>query len=1535
LTVNQPSTTIINQSICAPDSYSFNGQSYSATGTYTATLTNAAGCDSVITLSLTVKQPSASYLTDTICSGNTYTFNGQAYTASGIYTATLSNAVGCDSVVTLNLIVASNLSSSISATICAPSVFVFGGQNLSTTGVYTHTFVSSRGCDSIVTLSLFVNQPSFTTISDTICFPNTYSVGGLLFSSTGIYTIRLTNQVNCDSVISLNLLVSFPGVITQQPQSLFVRVDSFTTFSVGHQNYLQFQWQQLSATNTWLNLSNNNIFSGVNTSTLRINTVSSVNSTRYRLLLTDCSQQDTSTEATLLLFPNLPIVQIGLGNEFVCPGQIVLVPITVQDFNNIGRIDVKLLFNSSILEVVNFTPNPALIGLFINTSGDTLSIRRNITIPSVLNSNTLMTISFRALSNGVSPLNWIIPQVGSSGIFTSNPVNLVHRLTLANGSVSVLGVAPSISTQPVSQTVLSGSPALFTVSGLNASAYQWQRRVGVNWVDLTNSGLYQGANDDSLYILASIDSLHNSQFRVILSGGCPPPATSQTAILSVTPNVPAITLRLGRASLCNAGVARVPLIVEQFNGVASLYLNFDYTSAAATFTGLSGVNTQISTVASSVPAANSLTLNWSGQSASLSTGDTLLVLEFVAIATSPIGWSTTLSQLVHTRFGQDLPRTLVNGEIVLSQNVSRIDPVPDLCFGSPLTLLTGFPAGGQFSGIGVSLVGSQYFFNPGISLGAIGVGTFSITYRIDSAGCTFYAHTFINVLPLPTPTVSPTTTICSGSSATLNALGGTGSQPYEWRIGSLSGSVVGTSSSLTVSPVVNTTYYVMVRNSLGCTKADSVRVIVLPVPIVQASPDISVCQGSSVTLNATGASTYFWSPSTGLNSVTLPNPVATPAITTQYVVVGISVTGCVSRDTVVVSILPRPTVIVANATATFCSNSTTGAQLEVTTPTSGVSYLWSPSTGLDNPMSRTPIARPTATTTYVVTVTDAITGCTSTGSVLVYVPRVTAGANRVVCNGSSVQLNANYTGDPSGGVTYLWVPPTGLSASNIQNPVASPTTTTVYTVTAIGSGGCPVSANVAVIVNPTPNVDAGINLTIGPGRSSQLNASITGGVSPLSFVWSPATGLSATNVLDPIASPTVTTMYYLTVTGGNGCSRTDSVLVTVDPNLTGFNVTGRLLYGVSANAQSINNASINLNQNLSVLSSTAVGGNGDYLFQNLNNGIYDLSVNSVGTAPGGITSSDAFRVFISLVIPGLLQGELDSLAADVDGNNVINVSDALLILQRSIFLPGANFARSWVAERKLLQVNNSDINQNIRALSSGDVDGDYLVPRRLSRPMTVESVADPSLTSGMRTLRLSAAMTAELGSMQLMLGLSSNVRVTKVKLAKTGEELLFRQQGNQLAIAWFTQSIPVQLQSGDIFLEITTADALSHEDYQVDVLSGTQFTDGAIVYLENIAVRLHKPISAKPTALNLSNYPNPFNGSTIITYTLSDEAQVKLTLTDQMGRLVGKLVDGKQLSGKKEVYWDASGFTSGVYTIELKVHQAENVVTEYRKLIVR
>ncbi|MBS1656041.1 MAG: hypothetical protein JSU05_14410, partial [Bacteroidetes bacterium] len=84
---------------------------------------------------------------------------------------------------------------------------------------------------------------------------------------------------------------------------------------------------------------------------------------------------------------------------------------------------------------------------------------------------------------------------------------------------------------------------------------------------------------------------------------------------------------------------------------------------------------------------------------------------------------------------------------------------------------------------------------------------------------------------------------------------------------------------------------------------DSLKVTVLPKPTISAGADMQICQGQSVQLNATGGAVYSWSPSTGLSNTTIPDPVATPASTTQYIVAGYNDPGCIVKDTVQVNVL--------------------------------------------------------------------------------------------------------------------------------------------------------------------------------------------------------------------------------------------------------------------------------------------------------------------------------------------------------------------------------------------------------------------------------------------------------------------------------------------------------------------------------------------------------------------------------------------------------------------------------------------------------
>lgn len=299
---------------------------------------------------------------------------------------------------------------------------------------------------------------------------------------------------------------------------------------------------------------------------------------------------------------------------------------------------------------------------------------------------------------------------------------------------------------------------------------------------------------------------------------------------------------------------------------------------------------------------------------------------------------------------------------------------------------------------------------------------------------------------------------------------------------------------------------------------------------VQVAGNTNICPGDQTTLTASNMTTYSWAPSTGLNTTTGATVIASPTVTTTYTVTGTTGTCNTDTTTITVNVTPAPPVTVSPSPAFVC----TGGNVSLTASGAG-SYTWSPATGLSATSGATVTASPTVTTTY--TVTGTTGGCTSTSSVTVNVGALipSAGQDAAVCQGSSVQLNA------SGGNSYTWSPATGLDNPNISNPVATPVTTTTYVVTA-AAGSCSANDTVVVTVTPQPGVSAlPATASVCAGTPTSLSAS-----GAISYIWSPAAGLSATTGANVVATPTITTSYIVTGTA-NGCSNTDTVTITVSP----------------------------------------------------------------------------------------------------------------------------------------------------------------------------------------------------------------------------------------------------------------------------------------------------------------------------------------------------------------------------------------------------
>lgn len=207
LSVQQLTSNTINQIICQGDSYPFGGTTYTATGTYYDTILSSFGCDSVAnTLNLTVVAPTNVPLNRTICTGGSYNFNGTVLTNAGTYYDTLVSIAGCDSITyQLTLAIAPLIETNTSATICSGQTYSFAGQTLTQPGTYHDTTVTSGGCDSATHLTLNVN-PSYNIMEDTLfCTGDSIFLVNTFVSTPGIHTFQLTTVNGCDSIVNFDV----------------------------------------------------------------------------------------------------------------------------------------------------------------------------------------------------------------------------------------------------------------------------------------------------------------------------------------------------------------------------------------------------------------------------------------------------------------------------------------------------------------------------------------------------------------------------------------------------------------------------------------------------------------------------------------------------------------------------------------------------------------------------------------------------------------------------------------------------------------------------------------------------------------------------------------------------------------------------------------------------------------------------------------------------------------------------------------------------------------------------------------------------------------------------------------------------------------------------------------------------------------------------------------------------------------------------------------------------------------------------------
>ncbi len=437
----------------------------------------------------------------------------------------------------------------------------------------------------------------------------------------------------------------------------------------------------------------------------------------------------------------------------------------------------------------------------------------------------------------------------------------------------------------------------------------------------------------------------------------------------------------------------------------------------------------------------------------------------------------------------------------------------------------------------------------------------------DQIGCQSVDSTVVTVYPVLVANAGADTTVCATFAAQLGgtptASGGSGTgYTYIWS------PTVGISNvndaNPTATPAVLTTYSVYVADGNGCTATDNVIVTVHSNPTAHAGPDktIVTCSGDSTTIGdvpavtgGTGPYTYSWTPAIGLSNDTIANPVVKGiTVTTTYMLSITDANGCVSTDNVTVNVVTNTLQAQAGPDEAVCSNNNCVQVGGIPTAVGGTPpyvYDWSNGTSLSDSTASNPLACPSSTTTYTVVVTDS-KGCTATDAETVTVnpsPSANAGPDTSVCSGSSIAIGGAPTatgGTP--GYAYSWNPTVGLSLPNVANPSASPVVVTTYQLIVTDAKGCAALDEVTVTPRPNPVVDAGADKTLVScvADTAFMLVNVTGGTSPYSFVWSPATGLSSSTVQNPYATGlTVTTSYQVAATDTFGCSATDFIVVNV------------------------------------------------------------------------------------------------------------------------------------------------------------------------------------------------------------------------------------------------------------------------------------------------------------------------------------------------------------------------------------------------------
>ncbi len=1180
LTVIAPKHLTIDTSICNGENFAVGSSNYSLAGTYVDSLTAADGCDSIVQLNLSVRTLSYETINVAICQGENFVVGSSVYSSSGNYIDTLIAANGCDSIVTLNLSVLPVLSQSLGFDICQGDSVVLNGNAYYNSGTYHDTLIGTKGCDSILIISVTVHNPYHTVLNPALCYGETFTIGSMVYDSTGIYVDSLITIFGCDSIVTTNLTIA---------DSLFVNLTPTIcdgeTFRVGNSYY--------SVPGTYYDTIG---IPGICDSIVRTDLIvlplsaSTVDSTicygevvvigtstysssgTYLDTLTGSNGCDSMVTLNLTVQP----ISIDTLNADICEGDSVIVGSSV--YHNAGTyVDTLIKTNGcdsiivtslTVRSRVYHTINPSIcLGETFVTGGSVYSSIGTYrdTLVGYNGCDSVITTSLNVINPKYVTLNPSICygenfMVGSS--MYSSTGTYFDTLIAASGCDSIIQtnlVVKSKSHVILDSSVCAGEFVIVGTSIYTGSGSYVDTVLGSNGCDsivtlnltvlpIPVENLHQIICDGDSVVVGNSVYYNSGTYNDVLIGSYGCDSVVITTVIVRYPTFTSIS-----PVLCLGETVAVGNSVYSSSGTYSDTLVRSNGCDSVITTNLTVINPDYVTIDIAICYGEHFSVGNSAYSISGIYVDTLIAttgcdsIVTLNLAVLPVSFNSISSEICE------------NDSFVVGNSVYRFN-------GTYRDTLV--KSNGCDSIVEVSLVVHPLKYiildpviceSENFTIGSSIYNTTGIFYDTmsSSLGCDSIIITNLTVLEVEYRLQYAS--ICGGEQFAIGNSVYANSGIYADTFLAANGCDSIVTTDLTVFPVPLTVIDTvlckgdsvvvgsLVYKSAGvyldtlstihsCDSIIMLRLLVFPV--INGSQDRILCRGDSLSFQLSGGVQYEWTPGNYLSCNNCSNPYAFPQDDMDYVVKVTDGLGCIGRDTIHIDVSYMEAQINLSD-STVCEGEHLTFTASFDTDSFPVEWLWNFGDGFLS-INQNPVYSFVDSGIFNITLTAINTnGCEATDQSAVTVltnPVVVVSGDEEICSGDSITLNA------SGAISYSWIPGIFLDDPGSSSPVAMPASTIEYTVTGFSANGCSNSSKVRVTVNPLPAVQTSEDAAICPGTSVQVTAG--GGTG---YFWSPPKGLDFTNTPSVIASPDTSTIYQVEVVNEYGCNSFDYITVVVYP----------------------------------------------------------------------------------------------------------------------------------------------------------------------------------------------------------------------------------------------------------------------------------------------------------------------------------------------------------------------------------------------------